>query len=144
MAILTQGRMAVHHHGGEDWRGLMATAIREAGTAPVLIPGSFSEAHDFASIEDPKLRDVLFSPQLVYGQPSGTIRLPIDLLDLDTDNMTRVLRRIENEPRFYLLMTESGHEALEFWLRGKLGPRCTTSPVAGSIGLRRFTCTPHL
>lgn len=67
---------SVHH--GEDWRGAM-TAVRKeaAGTSiPVITVSCFVEAQTPKDISDPRLKEVLFAPELLY-QPAGrVIHLP--------------------------------------------------------------------
>lgn len=53
-------------HGNEDWRGaISAVNARASGADPVLVSTGFVEGTS-REIENAQLRDVLFSPQLVY------------------------------------------------------------------------------
>jgi hypothetical protein len=53
-------------HGNEDWRGVTAAITAQASSSDaVLVSTGFVEGTG-AAIDSPQLRDVLFSPQLVY------------------------------------------------------------------------------
>ena len=75
-SILVQGRISVNSHGREDWRAAMQFVKHEAQAAPVLLVSPFAEGTDFKALRDPKIHDILFSPELVYGEPATSVRLP--------------------------------------------------------------------
>ena len=102
-AILTQGKSAVGNHGKEDWRAAAAFIDKEAGPAPVLLVSSFAEATDFQSVRDPKLREILFAPEVLYGAPARSIRLPHVFTSRDVADLENVAEQLRNERRFYLL-----------------------------------------
>jgi hypothetical protein len=140
--ILVQGKFSVRSHGGEDWRAAMAFVNHQAETgAPVLFQSGFVEASDFAALRDPKLRDVLFAPQLVYGGPAQSIRLPHASVRTSTPDMERIFRQVEHAPRFFLLQADYDR-SFEMWLLGKLGPACASelAETFGEVYLTRFTC----
>jgi hypothetical protein len=142
-SILAQGRLTANSHGREDWRAAMHFARQEAGyNAPVLVVSGFVEAADFASLRDPKLRDILSAPELVYGEPARAIRLPSAFNGRDNADMENIARQLENEPRFFLL-TGNPDRRYEMWLGGRLGLRCRSEQVERNFGyvwLTRFSC----
>jgi 4-amino-4-deoxy-L-arabinose transferase-like glycosyltransferase len=140
-SVIAQGRIRTVSHGKEDWKNAMQFVRSEAGTAPVLLVSGFAEASDFASLKDPKLHDILFAPELIYGEPPISVRLPNRLADREDDDMKRVAGQIENEPRFYLLM-RNPDRSYEMWLKKRLD-RCESAHVGGDFGnlsVTRFTC----
>ena len=143
-SLLIQGKGAVRSHGSEDWRSAMQFVNKEAGArVPVLIMSGFVEAADFASLRKTALRDVLFAPQVVYGEPGRTIRLPNAFSGRDEADLEYVARQLEDEPRFFLL-TENGDRTYETWLLGRLGSRCKSEQRGrerfAEVWLTRFTC----
>jgi len=141
-AILTQGRSAVGNHGKEDWRTAMAVVDKEAGSAPVLLVSPFAEATDFKSLRDPKLREILFAPEALYGEPVRSIRLPHVFASRDTADLENVAGQLKNERRFYLL-TDKPDQSYEFWLLGKVDSGCRPELAERSFGyirIARFTC----
>jgi Dolichyl-phosphate-mannose-protein mannosyltransferase len=141
-AILTQGRSAVGNHGKEDWRAAMAFIDKEAGSAPVLLVSSFAEATDFASLRDPKLREILFAPEVLYGEPARSIRLPHVFTSRDIADLEKVAEQLGSARRFYLL-TDKPDQGYEFWLMGKLDAQCRPQLAERSFGyirIARFTC----
>jgi mannosyltransferase len=145
LSILTSGKLAFNSHGNEDWRAAMDFVRKEAGSAPVLLVSGFVEASDFAALSDPKLRDVFFAPELFYGEPKRSIRLP-NLFDGRGDkDMDGIATQLQSESRFFLL-TENPDERYEMWLMGRLGHQCrteTTGQHFGYLWITRFTCTGH-
>jgi hypothetical protein len=143
MSIFGQGRLTLRSHGNEDWSAAMEFVRHEAGSqAPVLLVSGFAEAADFADLRKPALRDILFAPELIYGEPARSIRLPRGFTARDTADMEAVVRQIENEPRFYLL-TENPDRGYENWLAGRLASRCGSGPMEqtfGYIWVTRFVC----
>jgi mannosyltransferase len=142
VAILTSGRLAAGSHGNEDWRGGMEFVRKEAGSAPVLLVSGFVEASDFAALRDPKLRDVLFAPELFYGEPERSIRLPNLFSGRGNKDLDNIAAQLQSEPRFFLL-TENPDRSYEMWLLGRLRPGCrteTTGPRFGYLWITRFTC----
>lgn len=141
-SVLAQGRLAVRSHGNEDWRAAMEFVKKEAGpVSPVLLVSGFVEASDFKILEDPRFREVFFAPELVYGGPARSIRLPHAFSGSDSEDLETVVRQLRNEPRFFLL-TENPDQSYAMWLAGKLGPRCQLGQQAafGYLWLTRFAC----
>jgi hypothetical protein len=142
VSILTYGKFRVTSHGNEDWRDAMQFVGNEAGGAPVLLVSGFVEASDFAALRDPKLRDVLFAPELMYGGPAKGIRLPNFFNGIGNPGMESVARQLATESRFFLV-TENPDRSYEMWLLGRLGSQCrsqTTGSRFGYLWVVRFTC----
>jgi len=142
VSILTYGKLRVTSHGNEDWRAAMEFVGKEAGGAPVLLVSGFVEASDFAALRDPKLRDVLFAPELMYGVPENGIRLPNFFNGIANRDMERIGRQLATESRFFLV-TENPDRSYEMWLLGRLGSQCrsqTTGSRFGYLWVVRFTC----
>jgi mannosyltransferase len=141
-SILAQGRLTANSHGNEDWRAAMAFVQKEAGPAPVLLVSPFAEAVDFKALKDPRMRDILFAPELRYGEPVRSVRLPHAFAGSDTADLENVAEQVKNERRFFFL-NDKPDRSYELWLLGRLGPRCKSEPVEQSFGLirlARFTC----
>ena len=141
-SILAQGKLTVRSHNNEDWRAALEFVKQEAGTAePVLLQSCFVEGADFAALRDAKLRDVLFAPALVYGEPVKSIRLPNVFSGRYSRDAEDVVRQLELAPRFLLLQGDND-PSFEMWLLGRLGPRCRSEQAEsfGYISLRRFSC----
>ena len=142
VSILTYGKFKVTSHGNEDWRTAMDFVGKEAGGAPVLLVSGFVEASGFAALRDPKLRDVLFAPELKYGAPANGVRLPNFFNGAGNPNLEIIARQLETEPRFSCV-TENPDRSYEMWLLGRLGSRCrsqTTGSRFGYLWVVRFTC----
>jgi mannosyltransferase len=142
VSIPTSGRLASSSHGNEDWRAAMAFVKKEAGSAPVLLVSGFVEASDFAALHEPKLRDILFAPELFYGEPERSIRLPNVFNGRGNKNMDDIASQLQSESRFFLV-TENPDRSYEMWLLGRLRPGCrseTTGPRFGYLWIARFTC----
>jgi 4-amino-4-deoxy-L-arabinose transferase-like glycosyltransferase len=135
-SIYAQGRMTVNGHGNDDWRGALQFVRKEAGAAPVLLVSGFVEASDFAALRDPKLRDVLFAPEQMYGEPARSIRLPNLFDGRGNKDMESIARQLQSEPRFFLL-TGNSDRSYEMWLLGRLAPRCRSDRYFWVV---RFTC----
>jgi hypothetical protein len=141
-AILTQGRFTANSHGNEDWRAAMGFIGNETVSAPVLLVSSFAEATDFRSLRDPKLHDVLFAPELLYGEPARSIQLPHSFPVNETKELERSTEQLDNQRRFYLL-NNTPDLSYQLWLMGRFGSRCnaeTTGQNFGNVWLVRFTC----
>lgn len=142
IAVLTQGKPAVTNHGNDDWRGAMAFVKAEAGGAPVLLVSPFAEAADFKALEKPDLRDVLFAPELQYGEPRTAIRLPHVFPFEDVPALERATARLDDQRRFFLL-NDKPDTNYQVWLLGRLGGRCKseiTGKRFGYVWIARFTC----
>jgi mannosyltransferase len=142
VSILTSGRLTFKSHGNEDWRGAMDFVRKEAGSASVLLVSGFVEASDFGALRDPKLRDVLFAPESMYGGPESSIRLPNLFNGRGNKGMDNIARQLQSESRFFLL-TENPDRSYEMWLLGRLGSRCRSETAGqrfGYIWITRFTC----
>jgi hypothetical protein len=145
-SIFAQGRLSANSHGNEDWRAAMAFVQKEAGPAPVFLVSPFAEATDFKALKDPRTHDILFAPELLYGEPVRSIRLPHVFAGRDTADLENVAEQLKNERRFFFL-SDKPDRSYELWLLGRLDSRCKAEPVEqnfGLIRLARFTCeTPQ-
>jgi hypothetical protein len=120
----------------------MTWVRQEAGAAPVLLISSFIEARDFKSLGDPKTRDILFAPELLYGEPVRPMRLPYSFDARETADLENVTEQLRNERQFYLINNKSDR-SYEFWLLGRFGSRRraeTTGRGFAYVKIRRFTC----
>jgi hypothetical protein len=100
------------------------------------------EASDFPALRDPKLHDVLFAPEGMYGEPERSIRLPNLFNGRGNKDLDDIARRLQSESRFFLF-TENPDRSYEMWLLGRLGSGCrseTTGQRFGYIWITRFTC----
>lgn len=141
-SILVQGKLTVNSHGNDDWRSAMAFVKAEAGFAPVLMVSPFAEGTDFRSLGNPELREVLFAPEAMYGEPLKAIRLPHAFAERETAALESVTSELKNEPRFYLL-NDKPDRSYEIWLLGRFGSSCKSERVEldfGYVWLSRFTC----
>jgi hypothetical protein len=145
IAILTSGKLDGQTHGHENWRDAMSFVRAEAGSAPVLLVSGFVEASDFQRLADPRMRDVLFAPELRYGQPARSIRLPNAFSGGSNPKMEEIARELRPEPRFFLV-TENPDRSYEMWLLGTMqagGAHCaseTTGSRFGYLWVTRFNC----
>ncbi len=145
LVLLTSGKMTGDIHGSEDWRGALTFLRKEAGSAPVLLVCGFVEGSSFTRINDPKMRDVLFAPELLYGQPDRTIRLPNVFDGAANPYMERIAQQLRKEPRFFFL-TENPNRRYEMWLLGAMasaGKHCGSDDFGtrfGNLYVSRFTC----
>jgi len=145
VSILAQGRLTQNSHGNEDWRAAMASARKEAGSAPVLMVSGFIEAVDFAALRNPKLSDILFAPEVFYGEPEKSIRLPNSFNGNGGAELETIAKQLEPESRFFVL-TGKLNRNYEMWLAGRLSSRCRLGSEPGDersfgyIRLERFTC----
>jgi len=106
------------------------------------VVSGFVEASDFAQLQKPALKDILFAPELLYGEPANAIRLPNRFNGTDNVSMEAVVRKVENVPAFYLV-TEDPSRSYELWLRGRLGSRCVShdaDPNFGYVWIVKFAC----
>jgi mannosyltransferase len=141
-SILAQGTLSVSSHGNDNWRDAMAFLGKEARSAPVLLVSPFAEGVDFRSVEDPKLREILFAPELLYGMPAASIRLPHILTGRETAGLEKIAEQLGSERRFYLV-NDKPDRSYELWLLGRLGARCTSEAIGHNFGyvwISRFTC----
>jgi hypothetical protein len=133
MTILSPGGTT---HGNENWRDAMTFVRAEAGSAPVLVVSGFVEATDFARVRDPELRDVLFAPELMYGEPARSIRLPSKLPGVASPEMERIAGELRGERRFFLVsnIPDFGYEKwLVDTMRGA-GARCKGENAGDRFG----------
>jgi len=144
--ILAQGRLTAVSHGNEDWRAAGNFIKKEAASrVPVLVVSGFVEADDFAKLRNPKLREILFAPQVVYGESERIIRLPNAFDGRGGADLDNIAAQLENEPRFFLL-TAKPNRNYEMWLQGRLGSRCRSGSLRveernfGYIRLTQFAC----
>jgi mannosyltransferase len=134
IAIFTGGKLAFVSHGSENWRVVMQTVRQEAGEeSPVLLVGGFVESKSFAVLQDPKLREVLFAPELKYGEPKRAIHLPISMSREDMGEFDRIAEQLRGEKKFFLV-TENFDRSYEMWLLGKLGVNWRAEQVSGRFG----------
>jgi hypothetical protein len=141
-SILAYGRLTVSSHDNDDWRDAMAFVNKEAGSTPVLLVSPFAEAADFKSLADPTLREILFAPEVLYGQPVRSIRLPHAFADGETTELEKLAERLKGERRFYVV-NDTPDPSYEMWLLGRLGSGCraeSTGSRFGYVSVGRFTC----
>lgn len=141
-AILVQSRLTISSHGNDDWRAGLEFIRREAGDAPVLLVSPFAEGADFRSIGDPKLSDILFAPESVYGEPANSIRLPHAFPAGEIQALEASTERLAHEHRFYIV-NDKPDNSYSLWLQGRLGSRCRSEALPERFGLvwiARFTC----
>jgi hypothetical protein len=141
-SILAYGRLTVSSHNNDNWRDAMAFVNKEAGSTPVLLVSPFAEAADFKSLADPRLREILFAPELFYGQPVGSIRLPHAFAGGETTELEKLAGRLKGQRRFYLV-DDKPDPSYEVWLLGRLGSGCSAKSTGQSFGyvrVDRITC----
>lgn len=141
--ILVQGRMGAISHGDDDWRDALAFLKTEAGNAPVLLISPFAEGGDFHSLNDPRLREILFAPEEYYGEPVNSIRLPHVFPLGETAALDKVTEPLARRKRFYIL-SDKPDRSYEIWLLGRFGPGCSSAEVGRHFGLvriDRFICS---
>jgi mannosyltransferase len=141
-SILVQGRMSVNSHGREDWRGAMQYLRTEAGPAPVLLVSPFAEGSDFKALREPRLHEILFSPEAMYGEPLHSIRLPHLFSYDETAELERIAEQLKGEKRFYFL-NDKPDRSYMLWLLGHFGTGCKAETLDrgfGFIWIARFTC----
>ena len=138
-AIMTFG---TSHHRAEDWSAAMRKISTEhSGDLPVWVASGFVEAADPKALDDPRLRDVLFSPQVMYPPGGKLVRLPYRLDVESVEFMERLIPSLEHQNRFVLVVVYEGL-AFEPWLRGRLAPlgfRAENLGNFGSVGVFRFS-----
>jgi 4-amino-4-deoxy-L-arabinose transferase-like glycosyltransferase len=138
-AIMTFG---TPHHRAEDWSGAMRRINAEnSSDLPVWVASGFVEAADPKALEDPRLRDVLFSPQVMYSPRGRLVRLPYRLDAESIQYLERLIPSLEHQNRFVLVVVYEGL-AFEPWLRGRLallGFRSESLGNFGSVGVFRFS-----
>jgi 4-amino-4-deoxy-L-arabinose transferase-like glycosyltransferase len=133
-AIFTEGKLAFVSHGNENWPVVMQTVRQEAGEeSPVLLVGGFVESKSFAVIHDPKLREVLFAPELEYGEPKRSVHIPISMKREDMGEFDRLAEKLRVEKKFFVV-TENFDRSYEMWLLGKLGADWRAEEVSGRFG----------
>jgi hypothetical protein len=143
VSILTSGRLTINSHGNENWRAAMEFVKKEAGSAPVLLVSGFVEASDFEVLREPKLREILFAPELPYGVPVRSIRLPHFFTGSEMPELEKLAESLKSERRFYLVNNKTDDHSYEVWLVGRLGARCrseTTGQRFGYVWIASFTC----
>jgi hypothetical protein len=141
-AVLGQSRMSVGSHGGENWRDALHYIRSEAGSAPVLLVSPFAEGADFKALSDPRLREVLFAPEAMYGEPMHAIRLPRTFPYGETARLEEIAGELKDEPRFYF-MNDRSDRSYVLWLMGRFGARCRAEAVNrnfGALWIERFDC----
>jgi 4-amino-4-deoxy-L-arabinose transferase-like glycosyltransferase len=129
-------------HGHEDWAGAArrVRSLAGSGNLPVLAASGFVEASDPKALDDPRLREVLFAPQVMYPPPGRLIRLPYAPGPAAEAYVERLLPEVEQQKRFVLLVRFAGLP-WEPWLRGRLasyGFRSETLGDFGSLGAYLF------
>lgn len=127
----------------------MALLRQEAGSAPVLLVSGFVEAADFKALDDfgkrPFFASDFFSPELLYGMPRRSIRLPNSIYSAERNRLEDIVRGLRDERRFYLV-TENPDGTCQMWLLGAMsavGRSCkalSTGSRFGTLGALRFDC----
>lgn len=89
-------------HGEQDWRGAMAAERAAAGgtNVPFLVQSGFVEAVGSREMNDPRLRDVLFAPQIRYPPAGRIVRLPYGYDEAFLDDVAQNL--LSGTDRFLL------------------------------------------
>jgi 4-amino-4-deoxy-L-arabinose transferase-like glycosyltransferase len=121
------------HHSDQDWRGAMRAVRSAAGGTdmPVLVVSSFVEASRPAQLDDPKLKDILFAPLVIYPPAGRVVRLPSGL---DEEYLEQVVDTVlRNQTSF--LMVDYSDSPVALWLRGRLRPRAPTVQHLGNFGV---------
>lgn len=138
-AIMTFGSS---HHRAEDWSGAMRRISAEnSGDLPVWVASGFVEAADPNALGNPRLREVLFSPQVMYPPVGTLVRLPYRLDAESIQYLEHLIPSLEHRDRFVLVVVYEGL-AFEPWLRGRLAPlgfRSENLGNFGSVGVFRFS-----
>lgn len=140
-AVLSFGRP---FHCGEDWAGAMRTVRSVASDSgmPVLVASGFVEATDPGTLDDPKLREVLFAPLTMYPPAGRIVRLPFRLDRLSSAYVERVLPdALENQTRVLFVGRGAGL-TFEPWLQKRLakdGFRAKSLGDFGNVGVFLFT-----
>ena len=91
---------------GEGWKDALAAVRQEiaASDMPLVMTSPYIEAQNEATMNDPRLRDVLFAPVLAYPAPPRLIRLPYVF---DQAYVTRVAASDLAREHDFVLLTSS-------------------------------------
>jgi 4-amino-4-deoxy-L-arabinose transferase-like glycosyltransferase len=95
--------MSSSFHHGEDWRGAMATVRQETeGTSvPVFMASCFIEAQTPKDLNDPRLKEILFAPELFYRPTGRVIHLPYRFDEAYVKQVAE--KELAGESRFLML-----------------------------------------
>ena len=132
-AVAAFGVLTRFNHGGQDWRGAMRAVRSVAGGTdmPVLVVSRFVEALEPAKLADPRLRDILFSPLLIYPPAGKVVRLPPRV---DREYLDQVVNTVlRNQSSF--LMVDFSDSPVPLWLGGRLEPQAPSVQRLGNFGL---------
>ena len=113
---------------GEGWKDAIAAIRMEMGTSnlPLLMSSPFVEADTAENVNDPKLKDVLYAPILIYRTPGRLIRLPFPY---DKKYLDQVVDSdLKKEKAFVLLTADL---PVPHWLDHRLADRGVESTVVG-------------
>jgi mannosyltransferase len=129
---------------GEGWKDAMAAVRAEVAGSdmPLVMTSPFVEAESEASMNDPRLKEVLFSPVLAYPAAPRLIRLPYRF---DEAYATRIVQTDLVREHDFVLLTNS--DALAEWFTRQLANRHPRSNLVGVFrGLRvyRFRIDPGI
>ena len=109
-------------------------SVAGASGMPVLVASGFIEATDPTTLDNPKLREVLFSPLTIYPPAGKVVPLPYRLDKQSITYLERVLpAALENQNRFLFVGRWQG-VTFEPWLRGRLADRGFRSRSLGNFG----------
>ncbi len=142
ITLTTQSRMAFPNHGSDDWRDGLAFLQGEAGDAPVLVVSPFTEGVGFRALHDPTLREILFAPEVRYGEPRRSIRVPHIFPADEIPALEKATEGIHGERRLYLI-DDRPDWSYETWLLAKHHTHCETETTGSSFGyvkIARLTC----
>lgn len=121
--ITNTGRRVWPLHGGEDWRGAMATvrSVASDNQFPVIISSGYIEAEVPANFPQLTPTSHLLSPLSIYPAGGRIMAIP-NRLDENTSPFIEQLstQTLEGCDRFLLVLLEGGN--LESWFRGRFGP----------------------
>jgi len=142
ITLMTQSKMAFPNHGNDDWRDGLAFLKQEAGNAPVLLVSPFTEGVGFDTLHDPKLREILFAPEVRYGEPPRSIRVPHIFPAGEIPALEKATEGIHGERRLYLI-DDRPDWSYEQWLLKQHRTHCeteTTGSTFGYVKIARLTC----
>jgi hypothetical protein len=131
-AVAGFGVLARFNHGQQDWRGAMRAVRSVAGGTdmPVLVVSRFVEALGPAQLDDPKLKDILFAPLVIYPAAGNVVRLPSRVDDKYLEQVVTTV--LQNKSSFMLVDFSDSPVAL--WLRGRLAPQAPAVRHLGNFG----------
>jgi hypothetical protein len=110
-------------HGREDWRGALAASEGAAPGAPILLAGSFAEAHDPALAADPRHQEYLTEPVRYYAPRAAAIALPLGSAPGADPLARRLAEPALSGHRFLLIERDSRLGSRVEWVDGLASAR---------------------